>query len=57
MQTLQRLHDEFGHTVLLITHETFTAEHADRMIHIVDGKIDIDKKITSRRSAKQEFTK
>lgn len=57
MQTLQRLHDELGHTVLLITHETFTAEHADRMIHIVDGKVDMDKEIKNRREANQEFIK
>lgn len=57
MQTLQRLHDELGHTVLLITHETFTAEHADRMIYIVDGKVEKDKKITKRRKASDEFTK
>jgi len=57
MQTLQRLHDELGHTVLLITHETFTAEHADRMIHIVDGLVDRDVKIKNRREANQEFMK
>ncbi|MEZ4194986.1 MAG: ABC transporter ATP-binding protein [Candidatus Paceibacterota bacterium] len=57
MQTLQRLHDEFGHTVLLITHETFTAEHADRMIYIVDGQVESDKKITNRRNANEDFIK
>lgn len=57
MQTLQRLHDELGHTVLLITHETFTAEHADRMIHIVDGKVERDEKIKNRREANKEFIK
>jgi putative ABC transport system ATP-binding protein len=57
MQTLQRLHDELGHTVLLITHETFTAEHADRMIYIVDGKVESDKKIKNRREAKTDFRK
>lgn len=57
MQTLQRLHDELGHTVILITHETFTAEHADRMIYIVDGQVESDKKITNRRNASEEFTK
>lgn len=57
MQTLQRLHDELGHTVLLITHETATAHYADRMIHIVDGKIEKDEKIVNRREAKAGFTK
>ncbi|MCB9814187.1 ABC transporter ATP-binding protein [Candidatus Nomurabacteria bacterium] len=57
MQTLQRLHDELGHTVILITHETFTAEHADRMINIVDGLIESDKPIKNRRNASAEFVK
>ena len=57
METLQRLHDEFGHTVILITHETFTAEHADRMIYIKDGEIESDRKITKRRNAKDIFAK
>ena len=57
MKTLQRLHDELGHTVLLITHETFTAEHADRMIYIVDGKVEKDEKIQNRRKASDEFIK
>jgi putative ABC transport system ATP-binding protein len=42
MATLRRLHDELGYTIILITHETFTAEHANRIIHIKDGLIDSD---------------
>ncbi|MCF7816199.1 MAG: ABC transporter ATP-binding protein [Candidatus Pacebacteria bacterium] len=57
MQTLQQLHDELGHTVILITHETKTAEYADRMIRIVDGVIESDEKIANRREAKSEFIK
>lgn len=57
METLQRLHDELGHTIILITHETFTAEHADRIIHIKDGLIESDKKVTKRRTAKESFKK
>jgi len=57
MQTLQRLHEEFGHTVLLITHETKTAEHANRMITLVDGRIESDKPIKKRRVARKNFTK
>jgi len=51
METLQRLHDEFGHTVILITHETFTAEHADRILYIRDGLIERDTHVPSRRNA------
>lgn len=57
MQTFQRLHDELGHTIVLITHETFTAEHADRIIHIADGEIVSDKPIKKRRNASKVFTK
>ncbi|HLC76549.1 MAG TPA: ABC transporter ATP-binding protein [Candidatus Peribacterales bacterium] len=41
MSILQRLHQE-GHTIILVTHERKTAEHAERIIHILDGKIDQD---------------
>jgi putative ABC transport system ATP-binding protein len=57
MQTLQQLHDELGHTIILITHESVTAEHADRIIHIVDGVIERDTKVSKRREASQEFVK
>lgn len=57
METLQRLHDELGHTIILITHETYTAEHADRIIHIKDGQIESDKKVAQRRSASDSFLK
>ena len=41
---LQKLNEEEGHTIILITHETHTAEHAKRIIHIKDGLIENDKK-------------
>jgi putative ABC transport system ATP-binding protein len=43
MATLQKLHKE-GHTIILVTHERRTAEHAERIIHILDGKIQSDSK-------------
>ena len=57
MQTLQKLHTEFGHTVILITHETFTADHADRKIYLVDGLIESDAPIKNPHKASMEFTK
>ncbi|MFH1472970.1 MAG: ABC transporter ATP-binding protein [bacterium] len=57
METLQRLHDELGHTIILITHETYTAEHADRIIHIRDGRIESDTKVEKRRHARDLFKK
>jgi len=38
MATFARLRDE-GRTIVLITHEPEVAEHADRTIHIRDGRI------------------
>jgi len=51
METLEHLNEEHGHTIILITHETYTAEHAGRIIHILDGKIDSDKKVDHRRTS------
>jgi putative ABC transport system ATP-binding protein len=38
MSVLDALHEE-GHTILLVTHETYIAEHARRRIHLRDGRI------------------
>ena len=38
MQALQTLNDK-GHTIILVTHERTTAEHAKRIVHIRDGRI------------------
>jgi putative ABC transport system ATP-binding protein len=50
MEILQNLHKE-GRTIILVTHETFTAEHAERIIRILDGKIVSDEKVKNRRFA------
>jgi ABC-type lipoprotein export system ATPase subunit len=57
METLQKLHSELGHTIILITHETSTAEHADRIIHIKDGRIDSDKKNHVKKLASKGYKK
>jgi putative ABC transport system ATP-binding protein len=41
--TFQRLNKEEGRTIVLITHETDVAEHADRIIFVRDGIIVEDK--------------
>lgn len=47
-----------GHTILLITHETYTAKYAERIIKIKDGLIESDEKVTERKNhAKDSFTK
>lgn len=53
---LEKLNLEQKHTVILITHETDTAEHAQRIIRVVDGKIDSDRPVEHRRSG-NEFSK
>lgn len=42
MEILQDLNEKGGHTIILITHETTTAEHAQRIIKIKDGLIESD---------------
>jgi len=51
MEILQDLNEKYGHTIILITHETYTAEHARRIVHILDGKISSDKKVERRAQA------
>ncbi|MDI3496404.1 MAG: putative transport system ATP-binding protein [Patescibacteria group bacterium] len=51
MEILQKLHAE-GRTIILVTHETFTAEHAERIIRILDGVIVADEKVKNRRFAR-----
>ncbi|MFA7654009.1 MAG: ABC transporter ATP-binding protein [Candidatus Magasanikbacteria bacterium] len=45
LKTFQELHSNFGHTIILITHDKYVAEHANRIIEIKDGQILSDKKI------------
>lgn len=51
MEILQKLNSEKKHTIILITHETYTAELAERIIFIRDGKVESDKLIHVRREA------
>jgi len=54
---LQKLNEEQGRTIILITHETNTAEHAQRIIHVVDGEIESDREVKNRHKADEEFKK
>jgi len=46
LDTFQKLNKEQNHTIVLITHEHDVAQHANRIIHIRDGAIVGDEKIS-----------
>ncbi|HPT08122.1 MAG TPA: ABC transporter ATP-binding protein [bacterium] len=52
MEILQKL-NEMGNTIILVTHETFTAEHAKRIIKIKDGLIISDEPVIKQRVAQE----
>jgi ABC-type lipoprotein export system ATPase subunit len=47
LEILQKLNDK-GHTIILVTHEMDTANHAKRIIHIKDGMIIGDELVKNR---------
>lgn len=48
MEFLQKLHEERGKTVIMVTHDPSTAKFADRVEYLMDGKIEK----TTRRTKK-----
>ena len=51
MVIFKKLHDA-GHTIIMITHEPDIANHAQRIIHILDGKIIKDERLKQKKSPK-----
>ena len=49
MEFLEKL-NSMGHTIILITHETYTAEFSQRIIHLKDGEMESDKTVEHRRT-------
>ena len=47
MTLFEELHNN-GNTIILVTHEEYIAEHANRIIRLRDGKIEIDEIVTKR---------
>ncbi|OGL74290.1 macrolide ABC transporter ATP-binding protein [Candidatus Uhrbacteria bacterium RIFCSPHIGHO2_02_FULL_60_44] len=56
MDILQTLNEKNGHTVILVTHETYTAEYAERVLRLRDGLLQADERIEKRRKV-GEFIK
>lgn len=52
--TFQRLNEEQGRTIILITHEADVAEHAERVIMLRDGKVVSDEHSRARKKARRE---
>jgi len=53
MKILQNLNNE-GRTIVMVTHETYTSEHAKRIIKMLDGKVANDYLVKNRRIADGE---
>ena len=56
LSTFTTLNEELGATILMVTHDAFTASYADRIIFIKDGKI-FDEIIKGKDTRKQFFEK
>lgn len=52
MEILEDLNKNQNHTIILITHETETAAHAERIIRLKDGELVSDQKVEKRRTSK-----
>lgn len=57
IEIIQKLNTQLGHTIILITHETYTAEYSERIIRLHDGQLECDSKVANRRLGKGCFIK
>lgn len=56
MDIFQKLNDE-GHTIVLVTHETVTASHAERIIQLLDGLIEKEKIVDGKLRGNGDYRK
>ncbi len=56
LEILESLNQK-GRTIILVTHETSTAEFASRIIHLTDGKIDSDRPVSKAAHEHRHFQK
>jgi putative ABC transport system ATP-binding protein len=47
LRLLRQAVDEFGQTVVMVTHDPEAASHADRLVVLRDGKVDEDRRIAA----------
>ncbi len=52
LKILQKLNDE-GHTIIMVTHEQDTANHAKRILRVRDGYVEKDERVEKRRFASE----
>lgn len=50
LRTFQHLNHDLGHSIVLITHDDYIAEHSNRIVRIKDGKIVSDSKHHKKRN-------
>ncbi|WKZ26139.1 MAG: ABC transporter ATP-binding protein [Candidatus Paceibacterota bacterium] len=48
MDIIQKLSTEDGRTVILVTHETYTSQYAERIITLKDGRLESDRRVEKR---------
>ncbi len=56
MDIFQQL-NQAGHTIILVTHETITAQNAERIVHILDGLVEREEKVKDRVGANGNYKK
>ncbi len=56
LEIFEHLHENFNSTILMVTHDAFTASYADRIIFIKDGKI-FNELVKGNDTRKQFFEK
>ncbi len=57
MEAIEDLHSKGGRTIVLITHETSTAQHAERILKMKDGVIISDTKVKGQLHAHDSYEK
>jgi putative ABC transport system ATP-binding protein len=57
IEIIQDLNTKLGHTIILVTHETYTAEYAERIIRLHDGEIESCEIVKNRKTAGNCFVK